>query len=61
MDVIGHQHIGMDAATGLGSVFGQPVKVVPVVLVGEKTRLAVITALNQVKGNARQGKTRGAA
>lgn len=56
--MIGHQHIGMDAATGPASAFSQPFEVAAVVLVSEETGLAVVAALYQMKGNARQGKAR---
>ena len=55
MNVVGHQHIGMDAATGLGGVFGEPVEIKAIVLVAEEARLAIVAALDEMEGNTRQG------
>jgi hypothetical protein len=60
MNVVGHQCIGMDAATNLASVLGQPFKIEAVILVREEASLAVVSALDQVEGNARQSKARAA-
>ena len=56
--MIGHQCKSMDAAAGLAGMLGQPVEVEAVVLVGEEAGLAVVAALDQMEGNARQGKAR---
>jgi len=48
----------MDAATGLASVFGQPLKIEAKVLVREEASLAVVPALDQVEGNSGQSKAR---
>lgn len=58
MHVIGHQYIGMDAATCLGGMLRQPFKIDAVILVREEAGLPVIAALNQMLGNARQRKAR---
>ena len=56
MDVVGHQHIGMNAAARLARVLGQPVQVDAVIVLGKETSLAVVAALYQVQRDARQGK-----
>ncbi len=57
VDVVGHQHIGMDPAVGFLGRDGQVFEIAPVVLFSQKARFAVVAALNDVLGNARQGKT----
>jgi hypothetical protein len=56
MDMVGHQHIGMNAAARLARVLGQPVQVDAVIVLGKETGLAVVAALYQVQRDARQGK-----
>jgi hypothetical protein len=53
MHMVRHEDIGMDAATGLAGVFGQPFKIEAVVLVSEEASLAVVSALDQVERNPR--------
>lgn len=60
MDVVGHQCIGVDAATGLASVFGQPFKIQAVIRVREEASLAVVSGLDQMERNAQQSKARAA-
>ena len=47
--MIGHQHLCMDGAAAPPRVFFYPTEVRFTVLVGEKTRLAIVAALNQVQ------------
>jgi hypothetical protein len=47
--VVGHQHIGMNAAACLVGVPGQSVQVVAVIFVGEEAGLPVIAALDDVE------------
>jgi hypothetical protein len=49
MDMIGHEDIGVNAATDLLSVLLQPAQVRFAVLLGEETCLALVAALNQVQ------------
>lgn len=56
MNMIGHQHVRMNAATGLPGILGQPVEIDTVILVGNKASLAVIAALNQVQRRVWQRK-----
>ena len=48
----------MDVAASLAGVLGQPFKIETVVLVSEEAGLAVISTLDQMERNARQGKAR---
>lgn len=50
MNVVGHQHIGMDGAAVIGSRFLQPMEVAVIVLLGEETRLPIDAALHEVLG-----------
>jgi hypothetical protein len=50
MDVVGHQHIGVNGAAAIASRFFQPMEVTLVVLLGEEARLAIDAALNDVQG-----------
>ena len=54
--MVGHQHIGMNAAARLARVLGQPVQVDAVIVLGKETGLAVVAALDQVQRDARKGK-----
>lgn len=49
MNVISHQYVGMNTAACLGCVFMQPVQVKTVILVSIKTRLTVVTTLDNVQ------------
>ena len=46
--MVGHKRIGMNVAAKLGSALLQPVQVEVVVIVAEKTRGAIVTALHDV-------------
>jgi hypothetical protein len=52
VDVIGHQHIGVQRALGLAQRFSQPMQVAAVVFLAEKARLAVVAALHDVERNS---------
>lgn len=54
--MVGHQHVSMNAATGLAGVLSQPVEIETIILVGDKAGLAVITTLNQVQRSVWQRK-----
>jgi hypothetical protein len=54
MDMIGHQHIGMDGAAMLLGTFVEPVQVDGIIFVVEERRLTTIAALDDVSGDARQ-------
>jgi hypothetical protein len=49
MNVVGHQRIGMYRAATSASRLFQPMEITVVILIGEKTRLAVDAALNNVQ------------
>jgi hypothetical protein len=48
MDVVGHQHIGMQGALFLEADFARLIKVALPIHVGEEARLAIIAASNDV-------------
>ena len=50
--MVGHQDIGMDLAAPAAGGLGEPPEIGPVVVVGEKDGLAVVTALDDVGGDA---------
>ncbi len=50
--MVGHQNIGMDAATCLARIFLQPFEVEAVVFFGVKTDLAVVATLDDVERDA---------
>ena len=56
MNMVGHQHVSMNAATCLAGILGQPVEIKTVILVGEKAGLAVVATLNQVQRGVWQRK-----
>ena len=51
MDVISHQHIGVQAAARLRQRLPQPVQIAQVVILREEAGLAVMTALDDVQRN----------
>jgi hypothetical protein len=50
--MVGHQHIGMYRTACIMAILLQPIKVTTVILVGIKTGLPIISALDQMQGNA---------
>ena len=48
VDMIGHQDVGMDGATPVGSRFSEPVEVAVVVLFGKEAWLPVDASLDEV-------------
>jgi hypothetical protein len=54
MDMIGHQHIGMNGTIMLLRTFVNPVQVGGVILAAKERRLTTIAALDDVSGDARQ-------
>ena len=50
--MVGHQHIGMYRTACITAILLQPIKVTTVILVGIKTGLPIISALDQMHGNA---------
>jgi hypothetical protein len=50
--MIGHQHIGVNATPGFLRILAKPIQIEAIVLVGKETRLAIVTALDDLKGNA---------
>lgn len=49
MDVIGHQDKGMDQAACAFGIVHQPVEIKQIVLIGKKTGLPVVAALDDMK------------
>jgi hypothetical protein len=49
MDMVGHQHIGVNRTAAIASRFFQPMEVALAVLFGEEARLAIDAALNDVQ------------
>jgi hypothetical protein len=60
MNVVGHKDVGMDLATGLVGILAQPIQKGPVVLLGNKARLPIIAAMDDVQRDIRQGQARAA-
>lgn len=58
--MVGHQHVRMNGAAPIASRVFEPMEVAVVVLLGEKARLAVDAALNDVQRNFRELETRAA-
>lgn len=58
MDMIGHQHIGMDPTAGFSGTHAKTVQIKPEILFGKKTGLSIIATLNDVQGNAGERKAR---
>lgn len=54
MHVVRHQHLSVQCAFRFSQRLAQPVQVAAVVILGEEARLAVMTALHDVQGNAIQ-------
>lgn len=54
VDVIGHQHVGVDSAVVLTGSVREVLPVGGIVILGEETRLPVVAALDDVLGHARQ-------
>lgn len=54
MHVVGHQHVGMNPTARFVGVFGQPIPIKTVILVGKKAGLTVVAALDQVEWHIRQ-------
>jgi hypothetical protein len=54
VNMIGHQHVGMDGAAMLLGTFVEPVQVDGIIFVAEERRLTTIAALDDVSGDARQ-------
>jgi len=48
VDVVGHEYIGMNDTTPIGSRFFQPVELAVVILLGKKAGLSVDAALDDV-------------
>jgi len=48
VNVVGHEHIGVDGTAIIGSRFLQPVEVTVIILFGEETRLPIDAALHEV-------------
>jgi hypothetical protein len=48
MDVVGHEHVGMEGAVPIGSRLLEPVEVAVVVLLGKEARLSIDPSLYQV-------------
>lgn len=55
MDLVGHQHIGVEAAAMTFLRLGQAGEEKPIVGVGEEDRLAVIAALDDMVGKRWDG------
>ena len=49
MDVVGHQYVGMNCAATIASRLFQPMEIAVAIFIGEKTRLAIDAALNNVQ------------
>ena len=49
MDMVGHQHIGVNRTAAIASRFFEPMEVALVILLGEEAGLAVDAALNDVQ------------
>ena len=49
MNVVGHQCISVNGAAAIASRFFQPMELAVIVLFGEKARLAIDAALNDVQ------------
>ena len=55
MDMIGHQAVSMDSNTIAPGILFPELEIIPVVLGLDKTGFAVIAALNDMVGDAREG------
>ena len=53
VDIVGHEYIRMQGTVRLLSISLQPTQIEPIVVIGVKTRLAVLPSLNQLKGHVR--------
>jgi hypothetical protein len=53
--MMGHQHIGVNATPRFLRILAKPIQIEAIVLVGKESRLAIVTALDDVEGNARKG------
>ena len=49
MNVVGHQHIGMDATTVRANVFRETFQIEAVVFIGKETGLPVVPVLDEVR------------
>jgi len=54
MDMIGHQHVGMNRTIMLLRAFVKPVQVRGIILITKERRLTTIAALDNMSGDARQ-------
>jgi hypothetical protein len=52
--MIGHQHVGVNPATGLAGILGQPIEIAAIILIGKKAGLVIIASLDEVDGNIGQ-------
>ncbi len=52
MNVVGHQTVSVDRDFTFISVLSQPIEIESTVVIGEKHRLAVVTALDDMLGNS---------
>jgi len=60
MDVVRHEHVGVNGATVPGGLFMQSFQISPVILFGVETGAAVVTALDDVPGNTGNSESRSA-
>lgn len=49
VDVVGHEHVGMDCTAVADAVLVEPVQIEPIVLVGEGAGLAIVSALDEME------------
>lgn len=56
--MVGHEHIGVDAAIAHVAVFLEPFQITTVVFVDKKAGLAIVAALDDVQRDASGGKSR---
>lgn len=54
MNVVGHEHVGMNGAVPIGSRFLEPMEVAVIILLGEETGLSINAALDDMLGQSGQ-------
>ncbi len=57
MDMIGHQHVGVDLATFRQRRLSELTRIAPVILLAKEARLAIVAPLNDVLRKTRQIQT----
>jgi hypothetical protein len=57
MNMIGHQHVGMNGAVAIASRFFEPMEIAVIILIGKEAWLAIDPALYNVQRNFGQLET----